>query len=79
MVRIADGTGIPLDAPVEALSADLREPLGLDRFGAAAHTPRAGLARRGLGLLLRPAAGGLRLAAAPRSRRNRLRDTRGKR
>ena len=32
MVRIADGTGIPLDAPMDALSADLREELGIRRF-----------------------------------------------
>ena len=31
MVRIADGTGIPLDAQMEAMTADLREELGLSR------------------------------------------------
>ena len=35
MVRIADGTGIPLDEPVAMVSADLREELGLDAFGGA--------------------------------------------
>jgi hypothetical protein len=32
MVRIADGTGIPLDGIVTALSGDFREELGLDGF-----------------------------------------------
>ena len=31
MVRIADGTGIPLDAPMAALTADLRVELGISR------------------------------------------------
>ena len=33
MVRIADGTGIPLDAPMEALTADLRVELGINGYG----------------------------------------------
>ncbi len=32
MVRIADGTGIPLDAVVVAFSEDIREDLGLNEF-----------------------------------------------
>ena len=32
MVRIADGTGIPLDGVVIALSGDIQEELGLDDF-----------------------------------------------
>lgn len=32
MVRIADGTGIPLDGIMGALSGDIREQLGLDEF-----------------------------------------------
>ena len=32
MVRIADGTGIPLDTMVETMSSDFREGLGLERF-----------------------------------------------
>jgi hypothetical protein len=32
MVRIADGTGIPLDGIVGAMSTDLQEELGLDEF-----------------------------------------------
>ncbi len=33
MVRIADGTGIPLDPPMEALTADLRSELGINGYG----------------------------------------------
>jgi hypothetical protein len=32
MVRIADGTGIPLDGIVGALSGDVRSDLGLDSY-----------------------------------------------
>ena len=32
MVRIADGTGIPLDGMVDALSGDFREEMGLDDY-----------------------------------------------
>jgi hypothetical protein len=56
MVRIADSTGIPLDAPVAALTADLRDRLGLDRFASSEHTQRLGWAAQ-------RAAGGLRIAA----------------
>jgi len=45
MVRIADGTGIPLDGVVEALSADLQQDLGLDAFESRRSTGSAGLAR----------------------------------
>ncbi len=34
MVRIADGTGIVLDAQVAELTAELRQDLGIDRYGA---------------------------------------------
>jgi alkylhydroperoxidase family enzyme len=37
--RVADATGIPLDAMLDAGSADLRAMLGLDRFASAANTP----------------------------------------
>lgn len=33
MVRIADGTGIPLDAYTAEQTADLRAAMGIDRFG----------------------------------------------
>jgi len=36
--RIADATGIPLDADTAAASADFRAALGLDRFSVAERT-----------------------------------------
>jgi hypothetical protein len=63
MVRIADATGIPLDAGLDLMTDDLRADLALARFGAAANTPRVGRARRAAGRLLRPIVfGGLRIA-----------------
>ena len=65
MVRVADSTGIPLDGPMEVLSADLREELELDRFGSARNTRPAGAGQQILGRILRPAVGGaLRLLGA---------------
>ena len=55
-VRIADATGIPLDAPLELLSEDLRDDLDLVRFDSAATTPVANAARQALGRVLRPVA-----------------------
>lgn len=37
--RIADATGIPLDPMMLAMSQDVREQLGLERFASAANTP----------------------------------------
>ena len=54
MVRIADATGIPLDSPMNAISADLRSDLGIDRFGSAANSPSVGRIGRALGRALRP-------------------------
>ena len=69
MVRIADGTGIPLDASVRTLSQGLEEELDLVSFGSAANTPERSAAARltqsALGSLLH---GGLRLASRFRSR-----------
>lgn len=63
MVRIADGTGIPLDGPLRALSNGLEHELDLVRFGSAGNSPEPGgaakLAQGALGMLLH---GGLRLA-----------------
>ncbi len=59
MVRIADATGIPLDAPLELMTQDLRAELGLAAFGSSANTPAAGWPSRVLGRLLRPAARGV--------------------
>jgi hypothetical protein len=39
MVRIADGTGIPLDAPVRLITTELRDELSLGAFRSAANTP----------------------------------------
>ena len=54
MVRIADSTGIPLDAPVNAMTGDIRDDLGLGRFGSSANTPEAGALPLALGRALRP-------------------------
>jgi hypothetical protein len=54
MVRIADGTGIPLDPPVAALSRDLRRDLGIDRFTSAGHTPDVGVVGRAVSALAAP-------------------------
>jgi len=53
MVRIADGTGIPLDTPVNLVSEDVRDELNLGRFAAAAHTPEVSAWQRPLGRVLR--------------------------
>ena len=37
--RIADSTGIPLDAPMAAMTEDLRADLDLTRFQSSANTP----------------------------------------
>ena len=39
--RIADSTGIPLDASMVVMSGDLRSELELTRFGSSANTPRS--------------------------------------
>jgi hypothetical protein len=59
MVRIADATGIPLDDPVEIMTSDIRERLGINRYTAAANTPPAGLLRRALTPVLRPVLSGV--------------------
>jgi hypothetical protein len=54
MVRIADGTGIPLDTPVRMVTADLRDALALGSFRSAANTPAPPPGQRLLGRALRP-------------------------
>jgi hypothetical protein len=54
MVRVADAIGIPLDAPVAALTADVRRELGIDRFAASAHTPAPSRAAQALARVLAP-------------------------
>src|SRR3990172_9208331 len=68
MVRIADGTGIPLDAPVRLITAELRDELSLDAFRSAANTPAATLGQRLLGRALRPFTRGLMRLVFRRSR-----------
>ena len=40
MVRIADGTGIPLDAPLAMITADMQKEIGTDQFPSAVNTPK---------------------------------------
>jgi hypothetical protein len=41
LVRVADGTGIPIDGGLAAASVDLRGELGLGSFGGAVNSPDA--------------------------------------
>ena len=54
MVRIADGTGIPLEARVRLITGELRDELELDDFRSAANTPAPTPAQRLVGRALRP-------------------------
>jgi hypothetical protein len=54
MVRIADGTGIPLDGRLELMTQDLRAELGLEAFGSSANTSATSPLRRMLGRVLGP-------------------------
>ena len=53
MVRIADGTGIPIDGPMDAISADLRHEIGINDFASAAGRGKNGPLRRLAAPLLR--------------------------
>ena len=53
MNRIADGTGIPIDAPVEAATGDLREELDLDRFASARNSGELSTRAKLLGPVVR--------------------------
>jgi hypothetical protein len=55
MVRIADGTGIPLDTPVAMMTSSIREDLGINEYGSASNTPALSLPQRLLGRVLQPA------------------------
>lgn len=46
MVRIADGTGIPIDGPLDVLSADIRHEIGINDFPSAEGRGRNGTLRR---------------------------------
>ena len=41
MVRIADATGIPTDGPMQVMSEDLREQLGINQYVSAANSSPA--------------------------------------
>ncbi len=43
MTRVADSTGIPLDAVTEMASRDLRDQLGVNEFASARNTPAPAL------------------------------------
>lgn len=51
MVRIADGSGIPVDSRMNALTAGMREDLGIDQFGSAANTAEVSGAAKAAGRL----------------------------
>ena len=53
MVRIADGTGIPVDPIMQSLSGGLQEALNLRRFESSQNTPQGGLLPRLLSPLTR--------------------------
>ncbi len=59
MVRIADGTGIPLDAPMAAITSDLRFELGINHYGSAGNTPAPSLFARLLARVAKPFLPGL--------------------
>ena len=46
MVRIADGTGIAIDGPLDVLSADIRHEIGINAFPSAEGRGRNGTLRR---------------------------------
>ena len=54
MVRIADGTGIPLDKPMAMMTSEIREDLGLNTYGAAGNTPPLSIFQKLLARLLKP-------------------------
>jgi hypothetical protein len=68
MVRIADGTGIPLDGMVTALSGDIRGDLGLDTYHSRRLPGSSGVARV-FGPVLRGVAGVVLRVAGRRARR----------
>ena len=54
MVRIADGTGIPLDTPIAVLTSSIREDLGLNSYGSAGLTPELSFFKKTLAKVLQP-------------------------
>lgn len=53
MDRIADATGLPLDAPMQVLGGELRDSLGIGKFTSAQNTKTAGSVVRALQRTLR--------------------------
>lgn len=68
MVRIADGTGIPVDGVMQTMSEDFREEIGLDAFTSRRETERGAVART-LGPFVRGAAKTFLRVAGNRSRK----------
>ena len=56
MVRIADGTGIPLDAPVNVATEAVRSELGIDAYASAENTKSVRAWQRLMGKILEPIA-----------------------
>lgn len=54
MVRIADGTGIPLDTPVAVLTDGIRNDLGINAYGSAENTAKLKFYQKLLGRILQP-------------------------
>lgn len=52
MVRIADGSGIPLDAPMAMITAEIRDELGINEFSSANLTQKVGPVKRVLGKVM---------------------------
>jgi len=71
MVRIADGTGIPLDAPVNVATEAVRVELGIDGYGSAENTKSVKGWQRLIGRVVEPVA---RLVLRRIGRRARSRD-----
>jgi hypothetical protein len=57
MTRIADSTGIPLDAPVNVMTESIRAELGIDGFGSAADRASVKWWQRLIGRTLDPMVG----------------------
>lgn len=52
--RVADGCGIALDRGATLITGGLQRELGIDHFVSAANTPKPGMLKQLLGLLMRP-------------------------
>ena len=53
MVRIADGTGISIDGPLDVLSSDIRHKIGINKFSSAEGRGKNGPMRRLVAPLMR--------------------------